>query len=34
MTRNLLVDHFRKTKQGRMTDSLDATTSDHEDASL
>jgi len=32
MTRNLLVDHFRKTKQDRMTDSLDATTSDHEDA--
>ena len=32
MTRNLLVDHFRKTKQDRMTDSLDATASDHEDA--
>jgi RNA polymerase sigma-70 factor, ECF subfamily len=32
MTRNLLVDHFRKTKQERMTDSLDATLSDHEDA--
>jgi len=32
LTRNLLVDHFRKTKQDRMTDSLDATTSDHEDA--
>ncbi|HKW18615.1 MAG TPA: sigma-70 family RNA polymerase sigma factor [Terriglobales bacterium] len=32
MTRNLLVDHFRKTKQERMTDSLDATPSDHEDA--
>jgi RNA polymerase sigma-70 factor (ECF subfamily) len=32
MTRNLLVDHFRRTKQDRMTDSLDATTSDHEDA--
>jgi len=32
MTRNLLVDHFRKTKQDRMTDSLDATTSEHEDA--
>jgi RNA polymerase sigma-70 factor, ECF subfamily len=32
MTRNMLVDHFRKTKQERMTDSLDATTSEHEDA--
>jgi RNA polymerase sigma-70 factor (ECF subfamily) len=32
VTRNLLVDHFRKTKQDRMTDSLDATPSDHEDA--
>jgi RNA polymerase sigma-70 factor, ECF subfamily len=32
MTRNLLVDHFRKTKQDRMTDSLDAAPSDHEDA--
>lgn len=32
LTRNLLVDHFRKTKQDRMTDSLDATPSDHEDA--
>ncbi|HZQ17731.1 MAG TPA: sigma-70 family RNA polymerase sigma factor [Terriglobales bacterium] len=32
MTRNLLVDHFRKTKQDRMTDSLDATASGHEDA--
>ena len=32
MTRNLLVDHFRKTRQDRMTDSLDAPTSDHEDA--
>jgi RNA polymerase sigma-70 factor, ECF subfamily len=32
MTRNLLVDHFRKTRQDRMTDSLDATSSDHEDA--
>ncbi len=28
----LLVDHFRKTKQDRITDSLDATTSAHEDA--
>lgn len=32
MTRNLLVDHFRKTKQERMTDSLDTVPSDHEDA--
>jgi RNA polymerase sigma-70 factor (ECF subfamily) len=32
MTRNLLVDHFRKTKQERLTDSLDTTASDHEDA--
>jgi len=32
MTRNLLVDHFRKTKQDRVTDSIDAATSDHEDA--
>ena len=32
ITRNLLVDHFRKTKQDRMTDSLDAAPSDHEDA--
>ncbi len=32
MTRNLLVDHFRRTKQDRMTDSLDAAPSDHEDA--
>src|SRR6266853_1494511 len=32
ITRNLLVDHFRKTKQDRITDSLDATTSAHEDA--
>ncbi|HEY4052227.1 MAG TPA: sigma-70 family RNA polymerase sigma factor [Terriglobales bacterium] len=31
ITRNLLVDHFRKTKQERMTDSLDATASEHED---
>jgi RNA polymerase sigma-70 factor, ECF subfamily len=31
MTRNLLVDHFRKTKQDRMTDSIDAA-SEHEDA--
>ena len=32
ITRNLLVDHFRKTKQERMTDSLDRIPSDHEDA--
>ena len=32
ITRNLLVDHFRKTKQDRMTDSMDAAASEHEDA--
>jgi RNA polymerase sigma factor (sigma-70 family) len=32
VTRNLLVDHFRKARQERMTDSLDTTQSDHEDA--
>jgi RNA polymerase sigma factor (sigma-70 family) len=32
MTRNLLVDHFRKTKQDRLTESLDTTASEHEDA--
>lgn len=32
LTRNLLVDHFRKTKHDRMTDSLDTTSSEHEDA--
>ena len=32
ITRNLLVDHFRKTKQERMTDSLDAAPSEHDDA--
>ena len=32
ITRNLLVDHFRKTKQERMTESLDAASSEHEDA--
>jgi RNA polymerase sigma-70 factor (ECF subfamily) len=32
LTRNLLVDHFRKSKQDRMTDSLDAAPSEHEDA--
>ncbi len=31
ITRNLLVDHFRKTKQDRVTDSLDSTASEHED---
>jgi RNA polymerase sigma-70 factor (ECF subfamily) len=32
VTRNLLVDHFRKHKQDRVTDSLDAAPSEHEDA--
>src|SRR5204862_4701588 len=32
ITRNLLVDHFRKTKQEHMTESLDTTSSEHEDA--
>ena len=32
ITRNLLVDHFRKTKNDRMTDSIDAPASAHEDA--
>ena len=32
MTRNLLVDHFRKTKQDRVTDSMDAAPSEHDDA--
>ena len=32
VTRNLLVDHFRKTRQDRVTDSLDTTASEHEDA--
>ncbi len=32
ITRNLLVDHFRKSKGDRVTDSLDSTASDHEDA--
>lgn len=31
MTRNLLVDHFRKSKQERLTDSLDASQSQEED---
>jgi len=30
--RNLLVDHFRKSKQDRLTDSLDAGASEHEEA--
>src|SRR5438105_3004450 len=32
VTRNLLVDHFRKTKQDRITDSLDTVPSEHEEA--
>src|SRR5271169_4466956 len=32
MTRNLLVDHFRKSRQDRMTDSLDTVSAEHEDA--
>ena len=32
MTRNLLVDHFRKNRQARITDSLDSALSEHEDA--
>ena len=32
VTRNLLVDHFRKTKQDRLTDSIDNAASEHEDA--
>jgi RNA polymerase sigma-70 factor (ECF subfamily) len=32
ITRNLLVDHFRKTKQERLTDSLDTVGGEHEDA--
>jgi RNA polymerase sigma-70 factor, ECF subfamily len=31
ITRNLLVDHFRKSKQDRMTDSIDTAGSEHED---
>ena len=31
ITRNLLVDHFRKTKGDRITDSLDSAPSEHED---
>ena len=32
ITRNLLVDHFRKSKYDRITDSLDTPVSEHEDA--
>jgi RNA polymerase sigma-70 factor (ECF subfamily) len=32
LTRNLLVDHFRKTRQDRVTDSLDASPTQDEDA--
>src|SRR5437773_11622232 len=32
ITRNLLLDHFRKTKQDRMTDPIDAPVSEHEDS--
>lgn len=32
LTRNLLVDHFRKTRQERLTDSLDAAPAQDEDA--
>jgi RNA polymerase sigma-70 factor, ECF subfamily len=32
LSRNLLVDHFRKTKHDRLTDSLDTTASDNPDA--
>ena len=32
ITRNLLVDHFRKSKYDRVTDSLDTPISEHEDA--
>ena len=32
ITRNLLVDHFRKSKQQRLTESLDTVASEHEDA--
>ena len=32
ITRNLLVDHFRKSKGDRLTDSIDQPVSEHEDA--
>jgi RNA polymerase sigma-70 factor (ECF subfamily) len=34
ITRNLLVDHFRKSKGDRITDSLDSVPSEHEDAQI
>ena len=34
VTRNLLVDHFRKTRQERVTDSLDTPQSEQDDAML
>jgi RNA polymerase sigma-70 factor (ECF subfamily) len=34
MTRNLLVDHFRRTRHERLTDSLDSSSADEGDASL
>src|ERR1051326_8314972 len=32
LTRNLLVDHFRRSRQDRVTDSIDATPREEEDA--
>ena len=32
LTRNLLVDHFRRSKQDRITDSIDGTSREEEDA--
>ena len=32
LTRNLLVDHFRRTRQDRVTDSIDGTSREEEDA--
>lgn len=32
VTRNLLVDHFRRSKQDRVTDSMDSAPAEHEDA--
>jgi RNA polymerase sigma-70 factor (ECF subfamily) len=32
VTRNLLVDHFRKGKQDRLTDSIDTVASEHEES--
>jgi RNA polymerase sigma-70 factor, ECF subfamily len=32
LTRNLLVDHFRRSRQDRVTDSIDAGTSDEQDS--